>query len=560
MKILQRSHLLENSQAILNSVQRTLSNKVNEITALKDTAHGWFKESLVVYFTTMLSDKQIAKVEEKLSLKEDEQLNVKLNLPTITNFNRYGQNAERVVGDALKHLVEDPILKSEKKFYYNAISIAKFIRNLYGGKVDPKRVDMGKDYDAIRSKAVELSKEMNISGVTADKWCAADIYIYNDMNVIREAQNAQFLSVDMDTTPSLNSLFQSEPTQISEGIFGVSLKEEVAQAGAATSFKNILSRKENYPKSEKINNRDSLSIVYHLENFRDEYPREKAKDTLSSKAYYFSNLAYAYASAINLIKRKSDSPETVKAAKDTMLFIESIFKSILGKNLPSKTGDKYDVNKIRVAFEKVKPSEFKSPSNIQQQIDRIASSVIKDAEKEYVSLRKAFLEDLKKAGYASPISMSTPSSMRSDIKRMLAKAGCYKTASYVLSGMSAGLLEIPKEFSTIAKQKNPFVAMVAYGVGMAGLSPTFFKIRGSSTGGDAHIETIYGSGYFHLDDKAEIKVIDKPTTSGFSVEFEAKVTKNASRTSKAIKRYKVIMIYHSAGDQITVLVNQLKGL
>ena len=360
-------------------------------------------------------------------------------------------------------------------------------------------------------------------------------------------------------------MFQSDPeSNTSEGIFGISLKEEKAQAGAATSFKNILTRKDNIDKekSEKIENRDILSVIYHIKNFKEKYKSGK-KDELSSNAFYFSNLGFGYASCISVKERMAGSPKIVKAGNDAMKFIESVLTSTLGKNLPEKKGGKYSIKALQIAFLKNPPKTFEAPSNIDQILDSLADATSEVAVKEFTRLQAKFKKDLKASGYKVPKDMTTPEEMRDKnstsnfMSRILAKAGCYKLASEVLNGMSSGLLKIPKEFITIAKQKNVFVAMTAFGVGMAGLSPTFFKIIGSSSGNAAHMDPIYGNGFFHLDDNSEVVVEDKPTTAGFNISFIAKVTKNSNANSRALKRYSVTMVYHSAGDQISVLVQQL---
>lgn len=144
MKIESRNTLLQKDRFILESIRNLIrSSRLNEETQLRDTSQGWFKESLAVYFTTMTTDDQISKVEKKLSFDGDDQLKVKLKLPDITDFRRYGSNAEKTISDAIKHLVEDVVLKTEKKFYYNAISIAKLLRKMYGGKIDPKKSGHG---------------------------------------------------------------------------------------------------------------------------------------------------------------------------------------------------------------------------------------------------------------------------------------------------------------------------------------------------------------------------------------------------------------------------------
>jgi hypothetical protein len=538
MRIESKSWLIENSKSILKNIKVRKKSNLFEEYQLQQTGHGWFKESLVVYFSTMVSDSDMKKVEHKLSLSDKDQQNVKLKLPQVTNFDRYG-NGKSTLPNAISHLMEDVVKTNEKKFYYNAISIAKLIRSIYGGKVDPKKIDMGTVYDSIRSKAVELSRGMELEGMTPDKWCPADIYIYNDLSVPRKAVTAKTLNIGEN---SLNSFFQSDAKKTSSGILGISLKEEKAQAGAATSFKNILTREQNYPALDKIKNYDALSVIYHYDNFVEN----------PNKSYYFSNLAYAYASAKKLDARG------INGAKDMISALEKTFESTLGEYLPSKTRTgAYSPTSIKQAFEKSGAVEVSISSKMTESIEKIVESVRKDATKQFLSERKKFIDDLKSYGFNPPTKLLSPDKLT--IQKILTKSGCYRAASYVLKGMSSGAMSIPPTFSTIAKQKNPFVAMVAFAIGMGGISPTFFKMIGSSRPeGVAHIEPFYGNGFLNLEDKTDVSIIDSENRAGFGIEYIAKVTLEDSKKSKTLKKYKVKINYHSAGDQIIVLVNEFK--
>lgn len=566
MKLHRKKELLENDQIILKSIDKLIrSSRLNEETALRDTSQGWFKESLAVYFATMVTDDEISQVEKKLSFNEGEQLKIKIKLPEVTDFKRYGSNAAKTIVDSIKHLVEDVVLREEKKFYYNAISIAKLLRKIYGGKIDPEKIDMGDDYNEIRKKGVSIASTMSkeLGNITADKWCPADIFIYNDFSDIEKAKNAKFLNIDVGDEIGLNGLFQSNPeSEKSKGIFAISLKEQKSQGGAGSSFKNILTKPENFPDVDKIENIDALSIIYHLDNFILKYPNPK-----STHSYHFANLSFAHASAKKLLERRSDSTEISKSAKKAIKLIENIFESTLGDKTPPKTkprkddptsGGKYDFKKIESAFKQANVSEFKVPEGTKELVKSISKNISEAAINEYQKLRKEFLKDLKTAGYNPPTTSPKLDEMKNDVKRTLAKSGCYKTASYVLKNMSSGAMTIPKEFSTIAEQKNIFVAMTAYAVGLSGISPTFFKIRGvDKPNGVAHMEPFYGNGFFHLDDDSQIEIEDNSGNAGFMISFISKVTRNKDKNSETVSKYETKMEYRSAGEQITVQVRQL---
>ena len=133
-------------------------------------------------------------------------------------------------------------------------------------------------------------------------------------------------------------------------------------------------------------------------------------------------------------------------------------------------------------------------------------------------------------------------------------------ASWVLDGINSKKLNIPDVYQTIINEKNAFVAMTAYAIGMAGISPTFFKMIGSSKGGTAHLETFHGSGFLNLDEKQKIVIGDSPGRKGFFVEFITTVKLDEKKGSKPVSKYKVSLDFRYAGEAINIEVSELKSV
>lgn len=529
MKIHSKKYLIENSSGILSSVH----DKLNEI-SLEGTSTPDFKEGMVVYFSS-LPLKVLQSVENKLKSPDK---NIVLSLPKPSDKNYYGGKSYSLVNTAIKKLSKNRIDDGkEVQLFSNALSIAKYIQSIYKR---PVQADRGTQFRQLRNKAVELVRNVEPKFPRfADKWCPADIYIYNDTESVNVAMSAEYLKIGDD---SFNAQFQDDMKKTNVGILGISLKEEKAQAGAGGSFEKILTREENYKESKRITNYSVLSVAYH-------YEKSLSSTSVSTK---LKELSTAHASAVTLLSKNTPG------AKEVADELEKSLKMSLGKYLPKKDKDRFPKKAIELAFQESKISEVKYSKNLRDSVRTMFTQVRKRVNNEYNRMRDEFFTDLQNSGFKTPSVKLNPSNM--GITYVLGKAGCYKAASYVLSGLNSDVLTIPKEFKNIMKQKNAFVALTAYAVGLAGISPTFFKLTGSSVlGGTAHVDTFYSDGFLNLDKGSDIEVIDEPTRMGFAVKFLAKVTVKNSGKSDTVKKYSVVINFQSAGESITINVQEFKG-
>lgn len=536
MKIHSRNTLLENDGHILDSIHNLIHSSMLNESGLEGSSTPDFKEGMVVYFSSLPSE-SLKEIEGKL---KNPNIKLILNLPQPRDHKYYGSKSFNLVKNAVSHLSKDKIVDpNEIRLYSNALSISKTIQNIYK---KPVQADRGETFNKIRSYAINLvKKQIENFPKKADKWCPADIYIYNDTESVNKLLSAEFLNIG---NKSLNAQFQADIKKINKGIVGISLKEEKAQGGAGGSFEKSLTRVENYPDSKKIRNYSVLSVAYHY----DKSIKNK------NKPVGIGEISTAHASARRLSSRK------VKGSDEVVNELQKTLELTLGKkDLSAALNNRgnYDKKTVESIFSEKEIQQVKYSKGLNDAVQSMFQVLMKGITDEYTENRDKFYSDLTAAGFNPPSSKLNPKQI--GVKRTLAKAGCYKTASYLINGLNAGKLQIPQEFKTIIEQKNAFVALTAYAIGMAGISPTFFKMIGKSTPDEmANLETFYGDGFLNLDEDSDVLVEDSPKRLGFNVKFVTKVTLENDKNSQTVKRYEVNISFQSGGDSVTVSVSQLK--
>ena len=100
-----------------------------------------------------------------------------------------------------------------------------------------------------------------------------------------------------------------------------------------------------------------------------------------------------------------------------------------------------------------------------------------------------------------------------------------------------------------------FLAVVAFAISQGGISPTFFKLVGQESGGDAHVKHFPSDGILSLQKGTDVEIIDSGEFAGFEVEFKAQILQG----KKLIDKYKVTLGFQYAGEQFKIEVTELKG-
>jgi hypothetical protein len=492
------------------------------------------KEGLAIYFAT-----QPAKILDMAAAKAADAKNTSvLTLNSDIDVSYYGTKSAVLVAKAIEYLNTNSITANNSRLYLNSISIARKIQDSFG-QVKQESIDRGNLYTSIRKHAVNLVSEMGIAA-DEDKWCPADIYIYNDSVSANQALQSDTLNADKN---SLNAMFGSEFNQKS-GIVGISLKEEKAQAGKATSFRQILTREENYPDAMKLSDiqKSTLELLYNLNILKV----NNAKNTPKIKVGYL-------AEALRIITTKK-----ILGTENLVKFLVSSLKTTFKNDIKAAYGPRGGFNKdaARKSFEDLGLTELILDKRLITAIDSFSEFVKSDALTAYKSSRKAFVNTLTRLNFKVPAKSSDINKL--DSETLYKKASCYLVAEYLLSGLNAEKLRIPKAYKTIIVQKNAFVAMTAYAVGMGGISPTFFKLVGSTSGTNAHLEPFYGDGFLNVGENSTTDIVDTNEYKGFYVTFVADVILGAGKSAKKKGAYSVTLDFRYAGDQLNIEVSDLK--
>lgn len=492
------------------------------------------KEGLVIYFSTQ-TPKDIEAAIKKCSDPNNIDT-LKFNTKIVNNF--YGDKASTLVPKAIELLNGSSITANNSKLFLNALSIAKKIQSEFG-VLDSTKIDRGDLYTKIRTHAVSLVNEMGLSA-DADKWCPADIYIYNNTGAAKQAIQSDDLNIGKN---SLNSMFNTE-FNTSGGIVAISLKEEKAQAGKATSFKKILTRKDNYREATALApvQKVTMELLYNINMITG----TSSKLTPKLKIGYI-----AEAARILSTNKIANTEPLLKSLVNTL-------RLTFNNDITRASGAKGGFNKdaARNSFDELNVENITYDKNLIKLIESLDATVRKNALDTYTSSRKSFINTLTRLNYQVPAKSVDTKNM--DSETLYKKSSCYLIAEYLLSGLNSEQLQIPTAYKSIMTQKNAFVALTAYAIGMAGISPTFFKLIGKSSGLDADLEPFYGDGFLNVDENTTTKIVDTNEYKGFYVEFIATVSKSASKKAKIMNKYKVTLDFRYAGEALNIEVSDLK--
>jgi hypothetical protein len=525
------------------------------------------KEGLVMFFATR-PVKELDAAIEKILEKKDTQL--KFDASVISkNKDKYDGNptAADKTTQAIEYLNTQVITDASlKKLFLNGISSGKYLSSTVGGGngIPIQSIDRGDTiFGEIKKHAITLVKGVgvNISTGETDKWCPADIFVYGSgVNIGNIKKNAITLNID---EKSLNSLFSETFTMPDAGkILGVSLKEEKAQAGKATSFLTVLKRSENYPAVKPDETQSKFTaLAYLFKAIRQQKDLGYISEAIGIiqknrkeiekivKTVQVTELETALRNQLtqSLVKVLED-PKTKKQKKIYLKDKE------LATILQNKNGI-FDKTKTRdyISSEKLS-KEFKLMNELETSMSVFNANVLQYANKRYKDAKKEFEKVLKASNFNEPTEKKQLDTQNSEL--LLKKAGCYDVASKVLNGVKDGKsLNIPPAFKNIILEKqNVFLAVTAFAISQGGISPTFFKLIGSESGGNAHIKTFYSDGILSLQKGTDVEIIDSGEFAGFEVQFNSQIQKG----KQLVDKYKVTLGFQYAGDQFKIEVTELK--
>jgi hypothetical protein len=491
-------------------------------------------EVLCIYFCC-LDQKKIQTVKDYLvSLKKPQTKQttlppVKLKLIpglTATNLGSSGKTAlEALLNDYNKGV-------PNIKLFVNAITSGELIQQEYGTTIPASAIDRGNEnFQQIKKVALNLiEKQLSIKLDKDDKWSPADIMIYNgkaNLDLVRKAK----------TLEELNGLFTAGISRESNTIVGISLKQATAQGGKALSFKSSLTREKHFVEADDLGDDDKLTRSWlYLADATN--PSKKASDI-----GYIAELVKKSLPTDKLLNRAAQN--IISEAKNTLqlTFGKSQATRILGMSSGQKAKDA-----ARNLFKTKKQIAF-SPK-YQAAVEAFDTITTKRAKSLYEQTRERFISALREGMYQIDAKVAAPQSSL----LLYRKASCYQLATWLITGVAEGGLKIPKGFITLAKEKNPFIALTAYAIGYAGVSPYFVKVIGAgdnvaSLNKPAHYVVMGGEGMLKLQRKQKVVIIDNPGYGGFSVNLLLEAGKGV--------KYDVKLDFRFAGDRINIEVNKV---
>lgn len=411
----------------------------------------------------------------------------------------------------------------------NAIAAANTIKK----SINPSgQIIRNSDFDEIRRRAVELAKKMNVN-IQADNWCPGDVYLVVDKSSISKAKKSEFLNIGKD---SLNNTFKKN-----DGLIAISLKEEKAQAGKATTFaKTVFTNtfEADIDPSEKYGTSDNKSLAKLSADITrfEEYYRGNSKSGKRPQSYINSLTkdGQIHRSVNNILfsagldKIKSGDIVMVKNENQFYQKNKKLFNSIDGaiKILKTKLNQEDSTKKVKDNFIK---SRNTFVANIKKQNVEVEAKN-----------NESFIKEIEKNN-DDPVSVLSK------------KTSTYELASVIMKKWTDKNAEISPAYKKIQDISNPFVALTAFAIAEAGISPSFWKVIGNSTDikkGEAHFFDSKAS--IDIDSKtSKIKLIDSPTQSGFLLSYTTILGKD---------KYSTKLVFRFSGSEIRIEVQELKKI
>lgn len=557
--------LLENQEQILRISERLLNEAgIKKPTDKKEIPTPTLplpkndtgtKEGLAIYFATQPVSDIDAAVEK---IKEKSNTKLKFSTKGMKKENYDGNPTAYDNTIAAINFLNTQVISDSgtKKLLLNALSSGKHLsQTLAGGSgLAPNSIDRGDSvFGGIKEHAMGLVRDLNVNITLgeSDKWCPADFFIYGSGVSLSTIKKAQTLNV---ADGSINSFFMDTFTSPDAGkILAVSLKEEKAQAGKATSFLSVLEKEKNYPKVKP----------------------DETQSKFTALAYLFKvirvgeDIGYV-SEAISVIQKNESVLEKVAGA-EKLKSLEKSLKEQLSISLAGKDGKPLNIKQLGIVqntkgvFDKKLTRDYVSKMKIEKKfsmisklktsIDLFNATILNYANKRYTAAKKEFKKVLSQNNFNEPTEKKTLDTTNTEL--LLKKAGCYDVASKVLNGVGDGKkLNIPTAFKNIILEKqNVFLAVVAYAISQGGISPTFFKLVGNESGDGAHVKHFPSDGILSLQKGTDVEIVDSGTFAGFEVEFKAQILQG----KKLIDKYKVTLGFQYAGDQFKIEVTELKG-
>jgi hypothetical protein len=515
--------------AILNLQKPVVStNKTSIKEGLVCLFYDCFKDSSLRANILDLQKLKRSKIGKGVDISGHPDLNDTLNKISKVfrqNVNNYGTgtNAVKSLDEYVKYVW---LTGEDLPTLNNAISAANTIHN----EKITGTVIRNQTFDAIRALAVSLIKKDYDISLFPDNWCPGDIYIIRTPGAETKALSSKTLNIGKD---SLNSKFGKK-----SGIVAVSLKEEIAQAGKASTFADTV-----FTKSYKSNL--SPNVLLGTTSKGD------VRVTASIDRYlgymYGNPKAKRAKSYINALLKKGMIHKSVNTILNAAGLPQYKTSNIVSRDTTNEAeffeNNKKIFDALNTAVESLK-------GKLQDE------KKVNDTRKKFIEARNKFIAEIKNLN----VEVETPASATfakqieeaagpDTVKTFAMKTSTYELASLIINKWLVDIENISPAYKKIATITNPFVALTAFAIAEAGLSPSFWKVIGNerSLSGVAHyFDTNSAVG---IDTKTSpIKLVDSPGQAGFALRYITTVDKH---------RFDTQLTFRFSNDTIRIEVEKL---
>lgn len=499
------------------------------------------KEGLVCLFYDVLKNKSAAtklkaiqpllrNKKEILDPKELSAIMAVVSSTYKTNSKYYGAGASMPQNlDLFVDYVLTTRVTAEIETLTNALSAAQAIHDNIG----LGRIIRDKSFDDIRSHAVKLIKQDYNITLQADNWCPGDVYLVMDPSAVSAALAAKSVNVGRN---SINSVFKKD-----SGIVAISLKEEKAQAGKATTF------------AEKVFTNSFKADI----NPNDKYGTSNNKDLakLTSKITRFEDYFYGPARG----GRRSQS--YINAVSKKGVIHGSVNAILKAAGFPTRTSKDLVQNSNEAAFHKANKSLF---DDLLKSIAKLKASMggsdnTKKVESTFVTSRDKFIKDLQKfkievtAESNAKFAKAIQNENEDPVSVLSKKTAAYELASLIITRWTDKNAQISPAYKKIQEITNPFVALTAFAIASAGISPSFHKVIGNSKNMfGAHDSWFDAKATVDIDSKtSKIVLVDSVKQAGFLLKYTTLLGKT---------RYSTKLVFRFSGSEIRIEVQELKEI
>lgn len=417
--------------------------------------------------------------------------------------------------------------KQELDTLTNAASAAQVIHTEISSQ---GRIIRDQTFEGIRALASSLIKSEFKINLLPDNWCPGDVYLVVSSGADKKALAAETLNIGKD---SLNAQFLEN-----NGIVAISLKEEKAQAGKATTFaQTVFSNtfQANIDPNEKYGTSENKNLA-------------KLSAKISRFEDYLIGKAKRPQSFINAISKD----DKIHGSINTIL---------QAAGLPTRKTSDIKFVKDEKGFYKANKAIF---NDLQKAVAKIKKQVggedsVKQVESSFIKSREEFLKDLKK--YKIEVSAESSAQFAKAIQKeneepvsvLSKKQAAYELASIIMDRWVDKNAKISPAYKKIQEVSNPFVALTAFAIAQAGISPSFWKAIGNARSlNNAHADFFDSKVKIDIDTKtSKIRLVDSVGQSGFLLAYT---------TTMGDKKYATRLVFRFSGSEIRIEVQELKKL